>query len=296
MPEDSVFGAIRTILLEALGALDAPPSFSALLAIPLSQPGKVLGKSGRVTWVQSVLATCEAAGGDPTIGAWVAAAVECVMASLDLLDEIEDGDASPTVSAVGMPQALNAATALLLFGQRLLLNMPSRDGLPSPTDLVRTLTDNCLTATVGQHRDLSSGGYAVTTSEEVVLIARRKAGALARAACRLGAMIGTSDQALLELYGRWGEHFGTASQLANDLHDALDSTEKSDLAQRKSTLPLIFQHRFASDTGRTLDVPESGALHFTWVVVELERQRCRDIADELAARGQFVAPLRRIVS
>jgi geranylgeranyl pyrophosphate synthase len=296
VPGDYSLDLIRANLLNTLGALDAPPSFSALLKIPLTQPDKVLGGAARPRWAQLVMAACAATSGDSAIGAQVAAAVEVFMAALDLLDEIEDGDASPTVDAAGSPQALNVSTALLLLSQRMLLDVPLRAELPTPIDFARTLTNSGLTATGGQHRDLASVGFATDSPDDVLETARLKAGALASAACRLGAMVGTADEALLELYGRWGAHYGTVAQLANDLHDALDTTEKSDIARRKSTMPLIFGHRAATDTGEALEFPESGALHFTWVVVEMERQACRELADQLESQGQQIVNLRQFVS
>lgn len=295
MPGDAPIAAVKPVLLAIVGALDAPLSFSDALRIPLRQPGKVLGDCGRPLWVQLVLAACAATGGDPDFGARVAAGVECAMAALDLLDEIEDGDASPTVEAVGTAQALNVATALLLLGQRALLDLPPRADLPAPADFARALTAGILAATGGQHLDLTSPTAITATMDDALAIARRKAGALAGMACRLGAMVGTADVALLDRYGTWGLHYGTAAQLSNDLHDAVEETAKSDLAQQKPTLPLLFRRRAALAHHAVPGVAASGALHFTWVVVEIEREACRSLTEELAARGQDVASLRQIV-
>ena len=179
-----------------------------------------------------------------------------------------------------------------MLSQQLLLELPSRAGGFSAAEFARTLTSGGITATIGQHHDLAGGDFAAGTAEQALATARLKAGALAGAACRLGAMVGTTDPALLDLYGRWGRHFGTVAQLANDLHDALDTDDKSDLARGKSTLPLLFKR----GTAATVGMIDSGALHFTWVVVEIERQSCREIVEQLAARGQDVATLRRLIS
>ncbi len=295
MPSDTQLDGVRSILLATLGALDAPTSFSEWLRIPLIQPGKVLGNSDRALWVQLVLASCAATAGNPAIGARVAAGVELFMAALDLLDEIEDDDFSPTVKAIGTPQALNVATALLLLGQRTLLELPLREGLPGPADFARVLAAGGLTATGGQQQDLASAGAAVTSTTQALAIAQQKSGALAGTACRLGAMVGTADTTLLDLYARWGTHYGTAAQLGNDLHDALDSTQKSDIERQKGTLPLIFNQHARGDAAPPTDVAESGALHFTWVVVEIERQACRDLNVELVARGQHISLLQQFV-
>src|SRR5437667_6326425 len=45
----------------------------------------------------------------------VAIAVECFVCALDLLDDIEDDDQTPTVQAQGVGRALNVSTALLML-------------------------------------------------------------------------------------------------------------------------------------------------------------------------------------
>jgi geranylgeranyl pyrophosphate synthase len=111
-------------------------------------------------------------------------------------------------------------------------------------------------------------------------------------ACRLGALTGTTDAALLDLYERWGIHFGTAAQLANDLHDATSTGRKSDLELGRGTMPLIYFGQRDESADRIVG---SGALHFTWVVLEIERQACRDLLEQLAAQGQAVAQLRELL-
>jgi geranylgeranyl pyrophosphate synthase len=294
VPSDSTIDTVKAILLDALGALDAPNPFSDLVRLPLTQPGKVLGFTGRPSWTLTTLAACQAASGDAALGARAAAGIELFMAALDLIDEIEDGDFSPAVEAAGMPQALNAATALLFLGQQTLLQIPSRAGLPDAADFLRVLTASSLTATGGQYLDLASVGGATSATEDALAIARQKAGALSSAACRIGAMVGTADATLLELYGLWGMHFGTAAQLANDLHDATAPNLKSDLQRQKGTLPLTFTRRNAHNV-EPHSVSASGALHFTWVVLEIERDACRSIGEQLAERQQDVSALRDLL-
>lgn len=293
MPGNSAINQLRSVLSEALGAFDAPTSFTEILRLPLSQPGKILSDTGRPIWAHLVLGSCAAANGDDDAGMHVAVGVELFMAALDLLDEIEDGDYSPTAEAIGSAQTLNVATALLLLGQQTLLRVPTICGRDVSADLVSTLISGGLVATGGQHQDLASVGGTMDSPDVALAMTRRKAGALAGAACRLGALMGTTDTALLALYERWGNHFGTAAQLSNDLHDATDLGQKSDIERQKGTLPLIFSRHPSTAAGH---IVESGALHFTWVVLEIERQACREIAENLAARGQRAEFLREMVT
>jgi geranylgeranyl pyrophosphate synthase len=293
------FAKVSQTIEEAVERASLPASFSALLRIPLQQPGKVLAGAVRPTWPVMVLTTCAATGGDPAIGSKVAAAVELFIASLDVLDEVEDGDYSPTVEAAGQGQALNVSTALLLLAQQILLQLTD-DGVPADhvALLARTLVEAGVQATGGQHRDLASENDPTISTDEALTIARLKAGALAGGACRLGALVGTSDATLLDLYQEWGQHYGTAAQLSNDLHDAENQEQKSDTTRHKGTLPLLYSRTDTAPTPATMPPAElaaSGALHFTWVILEIERQHCLKILAELTEREQAITGLRELL-
>lgn len=299
MVSTTPFAEVRQAIEEAVERSALPASFCRLLRIPLQQPGKVWAGAARPQWPALVLTTCAATGGDLTLGSKVAAAVEIFMAGLDVLDEIEDGDHSPTVEAAGPAQALNVATALLLLAQQILLRLTADGVAIERTALfARTLAEAGLEATGGQHRDLAGEGGAHISTDDALTTARLKAGALVGGACRLGALVGTSDETLLDLYQTWGRHYGTAAQLSNDLHDAGDQGNKSDLARQKGTLPLLYaraEPTAPAPADPSQDLMASGALHFTWVILEIERQRCASLLDDLAARGQAVTSLRDLL-
>ena len=293
MPGATRFQQVQSAVEEALESRCLSASFRDLLTLALSQDGKVLAGAARPQWPALVLASCEAAGGDSAVASKVAAAVEVFMAGLDILDEIEDGDVSPVANAASPAQALNVANALLLLAQQQLCQLWLMD-VPTDriTEYIATLTSAGLIATTGQHRDLRAEGRSDVTFDEALAVARDKAGALVAGVCRLGAMIGTTRPDLLALYEAWGQHYGTAAQLANDLHDAADAEHKSDLARQKGTLPLLYS-RSAGGSAATL---APGALHFTWVALEIERQRCATLLEQLAAHGQAVTSLRALLT
>jgi len=290
------FVEVGHVLEEAVERAAFPASFRRLLRVPLQQPGKVLAGAKRPLWPATVLAACTAARGATAIGIQVAAAVELFMAALDVLDEIEDGDYSPTTEAGGPGQALNASTALLLLAQNILCRL-DQAGLPADRValFVHALTEAGIEATTGQHRDLAATGNSLASTEVALTIARLKAGALAGGACRLGALAGTTDESLLTLYHDWGQHFGTGAQLANDLHDAEDREHKSDAERGKDTLPLLYARSLQQPQEVIGSVAASGALHFTWVILELERQECARILEQLITLGQQTSELRALL-
>lgn len=296
MQSATPFTAVIQHIEEAVGRLPLPASSRRFAALPLQQPGKVWAGASRPLWPSVVLTACAAAGGDSQIGEKVAAAVEIFIAGGDVLDEIEDGDQSPLVDAVGIPQALNIATALLLLAQNILHRLAAVGIAPARALLLaQTLTEAGLAAAGGQHRDLLGEANTTVSYEDAIEIARMKAGALVAGACKLGALVATDDSALLARYHAWGLHYGTAAQLSNDLHDAEDAEAKSDIVRRKGTIPLIYQRARSELSARNGNPQTSGALHFTWVVLEIERQQCATIADDLDALGQAANHLRALL-
>jgi geranylgeranyl diphosphate synthase type I len=287
---------IGHLITEAVASATLPPSLRTLLLIPLRQPGKALHPSGEhPIWPALVLATSAATGGEPHIAVRVAAAVEVFMAAVDVFDEVEDGDQSAIIDVAGAAQAINVATALLLLAQQTILALTD-SGLATERALLlaRTLTAAGLEAIGGQHGDLAAEADRAISATDAHAIARQKAGALTAGVTTLGALLGTDDPEVLALYRDWGLHFGTLSQIQNDIRDAQSPELKSDLARGKSTLPLIYAR--GTDTGETTTLATSGALHFAWVVREIERQACEDVLTQLAERGHAVTRLHNLLA
>ena len=287
---------VGQFITAAAASTTLPPSLRTLLLLPLRQPGKTLHPSGEhPLWPSLVLAASTAVDGDLRAAIRVAAAVEIFMAALDLFDEIEDGDQSATIEAAGPAQATNVATALLLLAQQTLLSLTD-SGLAAGRvlTLARTLTAAGVAATGGQHSDLAAEGDRTVSAADAHAIARQKAGVLAAGATTLGALLGTDDPEVVTLYHELGLHLGTLAQIQNDIRDAEAPDVKSDLARGKSTLPLIYAR--TAEIGATTTLADSGALHFAWVIREIERQGCEEALTALTARGHDTTRLRNLLA
>jgi len=287
---------LSQIITEAVASATLPPSLRTLMLIPLRQPGKALHPAGEhPLWPSLLLAISDAAGGEPHIAVRVAAAVEIFMAALDVFDDIEDGDQSAIIDAAGLPQATNVATALLLLAEQTLMALADTGvTVARVLQLARALTAAGVEATGGQHGDLAAEADRLISATEAHTIARQKAGALTAGAATLGALLGTDDPDVVALYRDWGLHFGTLAQIQNDIRDAEAPNVKSDLARGKSTLPLVYAR--GTDPSETTTLATSGALHFAWVIREMERQACEDILAQLAACGHTVVRLHALLA
>jgi len=297
--------------LQAKGKLLAQPSSPVSPASPPSIVGM---------WPLLTLLVAQAVSPqvDLFCASSVAVAVECFVCALDLLDDVEDGDLTPTVNTLGSARALNVSTTLLALAQKAILSLSTRDVRPMLVlRLLDALQEGALLATSGQHRDLLAEQRPLDefTSEECLEIARGKAGSIMRLACRLGAMCAEADEGLLEQFSLLGEQLGIAHQLHNDCHDLYDflsssgaqgdtRREKSDMARGKKTLPIVLAHTLqepatSADTQEQEDARalQQGILA-AWGIRLLYRERvrsCLESIQEGAAQRPIAPPLLRLL-
>ncbi len=277
------YSAVREDVRALLQAQGLSDDFLEALYFALSVDGKLFSSRCRSKWPLLALLGCWGAGGNWQEAVPVATAAELVGLSTDVFDEIEDGDESPVATKLGMPRATNVAMALLTLAGCSLSRAP--EGISRP------VWSAVLTATGGQHQDL--GRQVLTTAEEYLALADRKAAGLIAAFCAAGASVAGAAPSIVAGYARFGLHLGRLAQLANDLHDAWPTAKgKSDLERRLITLPIIFvlsgpngpfRERlgmYLNGTGPVTPSEEqdlragllaSGALHYTWLMAEANR-------------------------
>ena len=180
---------------------------------------------------------CEAAGGDEDQATAIAAAWFLLYLAARVLDDIEDGDAlqSPW-SAIGAPQAINAATGLIFASQLAFAHLPQ---IEADRDLALSLLEDFNRTTLrmcaGQHADLTEESN--LSLERCLSIAEAKSGEFFALACRAGALLGTDEVAP---YSEFGYNLGVLIQMCDDFEGIWNPQGRSDLATGKRTLPVIY--------------------------------------------------------
>lgn len=206
-------------------------------------------------------------------------------AACEILDDVEDGDTSPTLERHGVPVALNAATALLALMHLTLCPPAADDAVPDAAiyrDAHDALWSGFATATGGQHIDLSMTGAGPLSTEECLDIARRKSGALTAACCRAGARFGTADLDLIEGFDRIGCAIGVFAQLDNDIQGVRNSQAMSDLTKRKQTVPIAFA-RAGGQAAPSADAIQRGGIQLAYALLHAELARAQEAVDTVAA-------------
>jgi geranylgeranyl pyrophosphate synthase len=341
---ENLFAAQQVLLTERLQIILASLHFSLipdvvcalegsgkLLSLSHSQNSITNSDSGLPAGYWPLLTLLVAQQCDPNINltcaASVAVAIECFICALDLLDDVEDGDQTATLQALGEARTLNVSTTLLVLAQRIILSTSEHQVSPERIlRLLDTLQEATLTATGGQHRDLLAEQQSALeiTQEDCIEIARGKAGALIRLTCRLGALCAGAEDALCELFSELGELLGIAQQLDNDAHDLYyllqdhpsqtvsTPTEntprsvKTDLVRGKKTLPVVIAAQRnqslqnAAVSADEMSEEQIQALHegiiATWGVSLLYHERARERFQAIEAQHPIAPALRMLLN
>lgn len=173
-------------------------------------------------------------GGDSEEIFKAAAAMEFLILSLDIFDDLQDQDNPlPLWSQMDSALAMNLAIACQTLSQQILSHLAFDEG--TRILLIQHINRLILRAVKGQQKDLING---TMNDEEYLEMVEEKSGSLMAAACITGSILATGkfhDDVLT--YGQW---LGTMAQIQNDMKDILRWDLKNDLLRKKKTLPVLY--------------------------------------------------------
>lgn len=199
-----------------------------------------------------VLLACESVGGDRTTAIDAACAVEmvhCFSLIHDDLPALDNDDlrrGRPTVH-----KQYSEAIAILAGDALLALAFEAIAGSPAPPDKIvgAILTLGAATGSQGlaggEIVDLQSEGKPAS-AETIQFIHSHKTGALIRACCEIGGILGGGTEAQIRALREFGSRVGLAFQIADDIlgetatADRLGKPVGRDQALAKATYPSVF--------------------------------------------------------
>ncbi|MBI2958353.1 MAG: polyprenyl synthetase family protein [Chloroflexi bacterium] len=198
------------------------------------------------------LSANKACGGDPGDAVPAAAAVELVHNFSLIHDDVQDGSEyrrhQPAVWKVwGVAQAITAGDTMYALAHLEIPRLSCR-GVAGSRVLAsaEALGQACRSLCEGQYLDVLYERRSRVTMAEYMRMVSGKTGALMGAAARIGALVATEDQTLVECLASFGEHLGIAYQVLDDMigiWEEVGRTGKSryeDILKRKKTLPVIY--------------------------------------------------------
>ena len=161
----------------------------------------------------------------------VAAAVEILILSFDILDDIEDADSADKPWSIEPDLALNATTILLFISAKVMIDT----SFPNKGEAISILLKYALQSINGQHKDLLN---ICRTEADYMEMTLEKSGSLTELACLIGAVLATKDYP--KEVKAYAGLIGLICQINNDLTDIATRHEKNDLINKKYTLPIIY--------------------------------------------------------
>lgn len=314
--------ALKAALFRYAGIL--PNSLIRMGKYALSAPGKVMlwrtltdmgEPAPQPKWPFLVIQSYRAAVPPEERDNWhtvmpAVVAVELAIAAADLIDEAADYDPSPFIEEYGTGQALNTANLMLVMAQQTLV-WEAQNGSDRALAALGALQAMLVEAAVGQHLDMSyeTMGLQDVTPDMSGEMTDKKAGALMAGAFRMGALMAGVDNAVVELLARFGRQLGGIAQITNDVQDILPAgpsaegdapKPKTDLRQRKRTLPIVYALREQAEQPNALQaafahpptededeeamraaIVEAGGLNFAALVVDIYSNTASEVLDAL---------------
>jgi geranylgeranyl diphosphate synthase type I len=244
-------------LREILGDTEPEALRSRLQHVTLSG-----GKRVRPT---VTLLACETVGGDPEDGVDFAVGIELVHnASLvvdDIIDESGVRRGEPSAwAAFGHGSAVVASDGLM--GEAFACFSPEPRAMERAADAIVELGEGEATELVANPG--TEAGY--------MQLARRKTGALFRAAAELGGIAGGAEPDDVDALGRYAEHVGIAFQIRDDV---LDETADAD--------------ELGKPTGQDAEMERPSLLRITDLTPEEANTRARDESETALAALEEVS-------
>jgi competence protein ComQ len=234
----------------------------------------------------------------------VAAAIELLVLSFDILDDIEDRDDDQKLWLNEQSIALNASTAMIFVG----IEVIRKTDLKYKEKAISILLEYSLLSISGQHMDLLNN---CRTEKDYLEMTLKKSGSLVSLACLIGAALaGYKDLGIIR---RYSQFIGLIGQLNNDINDLSSWEGKNDLLNKKISLPIIYLLRYKGNGAEMIRsyyngtierddlirnqeqiikiIEESGALLYTEIIKKIYQNKVRDELQYLDIDNNFMNQL-----
>jgi len=204
---------------------------------------RMLAAGGKRLRPRITLLAAEACGGKAAEHLYLAAYMELIHVATLIHDDVVDNARmrrGVNATAVDYGNRVSVLAGDYLFAW-IFKNVTANYPHPVPNVLSATLADIC----DGEVIQLQALGNLDLALETYVEIARKKTAALFAASAQCGAIMGGGREAQIAALREFGECFGIAFQMKDDLLDitederSLGKPAGNDLAERKTTIPLI---------------------------------------------------------
>ncbi len=150
---------------------------------------------------------------------------------------------------------------------------------------VRLMDETCLRLCEGQYLDMSYEERLDISIDDYLEMIGLKTAALFECSLKLGALLGTDDERVIEGMGRFGNNLGLAFQIQDDVlgiwgEDEITGKPAGDLLKKKKTLPVIYGIQRAGPEQRA----EFLRVYSQQTIAETDVASVQQMLDSLGAR------------
>ena len=237
------------------------------------------------------LTACHAAGGDAEVAIPAAASVELANSFTEVHDDVQGGQPSRDQrDAVwwvwGPAQAINAGDGMHALARLALFRLQGKGVAPDTTfRAVQLLDEASLELCEGRFQDLEAQEKLDLTVDAYLAIAYSKTAALYSCAMKLGALVASAEEKVVESLGVCGARAGLALQVRADLNELWgdgqpDRPPGNEVLNKKKLLPIVY----ALEKANINQKRRMGDIFFKRVLEPGDVPPLRELLDELGAR------------
>jgi len=250
---------------------------------------------------------CRAAGGDLSRAVPSAAAVEMFhVASLihdDIMDDAEIRRGRPALHRViGIPRAIVCGDYLIGKAFEVIADGSGEIAPACVLEMISVVGRAVVCACSGQFQDVGALNAKLPDEEEYLHMIGQKTAAPFSGALKTGAMVGTVDPSLLETLSGYGDCFGRAFQIRDDVLDFSPGQAPGWMPDRRPSLPLLHAVTHGDRRARKaiedfLSGEEVDLVHLTRLLEETgslayARQLALTLVDEALMFARRLGPVR----
>ena len=239
-----------------------------------------------------------------------AAAVELMILSLDIFDDLQDQDNfSVPWAKIDQAIVMNIAIGLLMLSTKALEQTSFEQ---NKKVMANDYLNKCvLKAINGQHIDLMN---LIESEEDYIQMVKEKSGSLMASACLVGTALASEKNH--DSINKYAEHIGIIAQIKNDINDICRWDEKNDLINKRKTLLTLYllknqqpQYQFTRDyfSGKLMKgeliknkteiqelIEKSGALEYARVIMRLNQLQAIELIDSMSIVQEWKGKLLRL--
>lgn len=249
------FSDLDTFMREIVNRADVP-GFGVMLRYAMGwvteDDTPYLKSSGKRIRPMLLFLCCEVSGGNWRTALPAAAAVELLHNFSLIHDDIQDNSVirhgRPAVWKLwGIANAINAGDALFGLSYKALEKLQEHPLKPETVLRIWAIfNDTVLELTRGQHLDMRFEQQAQVSVEDYLSMIAGKSATLVATCAQIGALIGTQDEKLAQIYADFGLNMGLAFQIRDDIlgiwgdPNITGKSAATDILSRKKSLPVLY--------------------------------------------------------